>query len=93
MTEYGIYQNFNAGKLLKRINQPKGSSDYHILIKEKEMNIKIDIEERNITYINQEICQQNLENIKEAIIKDQQPNIQNPLKNKTPLTSARHNEL
>ena len=46
------------------------------------MDIKIYTDERNITYLNQEICQQNWENIKEAIIKDQQPNIQNPLMTK-----------
>ena len=39
MTEDGVYQTFNAGKLLKRINQPKGSSHYYIIIYEKEMEI------------------------------------------------------
>ena len=42
MTADGVYQIFNTGKLLKRINQPKGSSSHYIFIFEKEMNIKID---------------------------------------------------
>ena len=42
LTENGVYQTFITGKLLKRINQPIGSSDYYILILiyEKEMEIK-----------------------------------------------------
>ena len=46
------------------------------------MEIKIDTDERIISYLNQEICQQNWESIKEAITKGEQPKIQNPLMTK-----------
>ena len=82
MIEDGVYQTFNAGKLLKRKNQPKGLSNHYILIYEKETEIKIDTYERIITYLNQEICQQSWKRIKEAITKDQHPKIQNPLMTK-----------
>ena len=66
-------------KLSKRINQQKGSSNHYILIYEKEMEIKIDTDERIITYLNQEIFQKNWKSIKEAIIKKEQPKVRNPL--------------
>ena len=49
MNKDGVYQTNNIGKLIKRINQPKGSSDHYILLYEKELDIPIDNKERTIT--------------------------------------------
>ena len=79
MKKDGVYQTNNIGKLTKRIEQPKGSSDHYILIYEKQLNINIDTEEKTISYLNNNIAESNWESIKEAMTQSKQLNLINPI--------------